>query len=339
MKKLPKYLSHIAFSMLVWGAFLLPSIASAYTTAHAQNTDYLNHSPLPSNATFIASFDPSYFTATGTSQSFITYLLWANTGTATSGAPFFFQLYRFSTGTYLDCQTQTYTPTTLGVNPVSAGWGQGSFRAMVLTGTACDMSANFTGDYGLREQYPTSPGQPVVYLPYVDWWRLTTDPSTSVIYEYQDTAIGISTTTTATYCNATYSGLSLGSDIANAMCNVIGFLFIPDSGTLNQFGSLSDVVQTKIPFSYYFGVKGVYDNLSASSTENLPTYGITLPDISSSTPLGSIIPTHIDFFSTTTISKYYPDAIRESMLTLGSFAIWVTLAITLYRRIVPHKTL
>jgi hypothetical protein len=60
--------------------------------------------------------------------------------------------------------------------------------------------------------------------------------------------------------------------------------------------------------------------------------------LSTTTPLGDIIPHNIDYFSTTTISKYYPDPIRETFLLLGTYAIWVGAIIGVYRRIVPHTT-
>lgn len=182
-----------------------------------------------------------------------------------------------------------------------------------------------------------------------DFWYgyITTDGTQSVpvapgIPGFTD--VGISTTSQQVYCNqnfSTSSGLldSLGQSIALGACNVGVFLFVPSQSALSQFYSLSSTSQSKIPFSYYYGIKNIFYGLTASSTENLPNWSIPFPNLSSTTPLGSIIPTTIPILSTSTIDKYYPTAIRETVLTLASFVIWVLVALVIYRRIVPNKAL
>jgi len=53
-------------------------------------------------------------------------------------------------------------------------------------------------------------------------------------------------------------------------------------------------------------------------------------------PTAAYTGSRIEFFSTTTISTYYPDSIRVTFLFLGACAIWVALIVHIYKRIVPH---
>lgn len=156
--------------------------------------------------------------------------------------------------------------------------------------------------------------------------------------------IGIATTTAAAFCqqnNATSTGFL--TDVTNgfgtAICYSFAFLFVPSQNALSQFSALASTTQSKIPFSYFFGLKDIYTSLTASSSVNLPTYSIDLPAFGTTTPLGNILPDNITFLSTSTIDTYYPTATREAFLFLGSSAIWLGLGFILYRRVVPHHTI
>jgi len=322
--------------------FLVPFSVHAYTTASAINTNYINLSPSDSS-TFLLYFSPSYLVATGTTQSIITYFLWTNTGTASSGAEFYFQGYRVSTGGNFDCQTSSYSADELAIPTEGAGWSNAAFLSLPVTGTECDLTTKFPlNDYGFKEHYPASPGQPIVIVPSPNWYIFTTDATSSIIYQYQNSAIGISTTTTAAYCNATYAGLSLGSDIANALCNVTGFLFVPSTQTLFAYQALNTNLSNKIPFSYFFDVKDILQGLTASTTGSGGNFQSVVIDFSSvdptaSTSMGHILPSHFEALSTTTIRTYVPDSVYNTLFLLMRSAIWVAVGLTLYRKVVPHK--
>lgn len=155
---------------------------------------------------------------------------------------------------------------------------------------------------------------------------------------------GVSTSTIQQFCNSTYA-TSTGwfSDISNGvtygLCTAFAFLFVPDQSILQRFSDLSSTTKSKIPFSYFYGINALYSSLTASSTANLPSYGYDLPVFGTTTAIGNVLPTHLDILSTTTISKYYPDSIRNTFLLLGSFAIWGSLILILYKRVVPDKVL
>jgi len=157
---------------------------------------------------------------------------------------------------------------------------------------------------------------------------------------------GIATTSQATYCNSNFStssGLfdSIGQSISIGFCQVGAFLFVPSTQSISNFQSLASTSQNKIPISYFYDINNYYVTLTASSSDTVPTFVIPLHDlnIGSSTPLGNLMP-NIDFFSTTTISKYLPDSIRVAMLFLASSAIWVGVLTYIWERTrrMKHKS-
>lgn len=158
-----------------------------------------------------------------------------------------------------------------------------------------------------------------------------------------DTSLGFSTTTTNVFCddNVPYDDSTIITAtityIPNGLCRVFGFLFIPSQTDLFVFSSLKDTAEQKIPFSYIFGIQNIVNGLIASSTENINTVDIPFPDIASSSPFGSFIPSHIGGLSTTSISTYMPDSVRLSLLNLQRVALWLAFAYLIYRRVIPEK--
>lgn len=182
----------------------------------------------------------------------------------------------------------------------------------------------------------TAPGTPATFR---GWWLVTTDTATSSIYTYQDSSLGISTSTAAIYCDASFSGSGLSAEIGNAMCNVVGFLFVPDQTSLNSFASLQSTFTTKIPFSYAYELQTIFLGLSASTTANLPILTLNFPNPASTTPLGNIVPTSVVGLSTSTIAMFLPDEVRLSLLSLQRVALWVGFVFLIYRRIIPHHVI
>jgi len=141
------------------------------------------------------------------------------------------------------------------------------------------------------------------------------------------------------FCNDAFaSSTGIGSTISNGFCIALGYLFVPTPDSINQFGDLGLQLQGRIPFSYFYDIQNSFNSQTASSS-SMQSLSISLPDISSSTPLGSLYPTNIGILSTTTIDKYLPNNIRVSMLFLASAAIWVSVGFMLYRRIVPKNVI
>jgi len=156
--------------------------------------------------------------------------------------------------------------------------------------------------------------------------------------------IGVATSSVATFCNtnfATSSGgflASVGQDISLGLCKVTSFLFVPNQNTLNQWQTLASTTVTKIPFSYVYEVYADFRTLSATTTENLPTYTADLTSLTlgSTTSFGNVLP-NLSILSQSTISTYLPAGIHDALFLLARSAIWLFVVLSLYRRIVPHK--
>lgn len=153
---------------------------------------------------------------------------------------------------------------------------------------------------------------------------------------------GFATSTVAQTCDnsfATSSGFldSVASSISNGMCRVLSFLFVPSPTVMSQYALLASTTQGKIPFSYVYGAQAIFSTLTASTTGNLVSVAYDLPNISSSTPLGSFYPTHIVGLSTSTISTYLPDSIRNTLLNMQRVVLWAGFLFLMYRRVIPHK--
>jgi len=171
------------------------------------------------------------------------------------------------------------------------------------------------------------------------WWLITTDTATSSIYEYQDTLLSVSTSSVQLYCDNLYTTSSIGGSIANGMCTVLAFLFIPDQETLNSFSTLQNTLAQKIPFSYGYDLQAIFQGLTASTSNNLSDIIIDFPQPASTSPLGSIIPLSITVLSTSTIGTYLPESVRQTFLGFQRVALWLSLAYLIYRRIIPHHVL
>lgn len=174
------------------------------------------------------------------------------------------------------------------------------------------------------------------------YYQLFSGSSPTSFFTPSPTYQGFASTTLASFCDssfATSSGFldSIGSSISNGMCRVFAFLFVPNPNILEQFGDLASTSLSKVPFSYVFGAQDIYTSLTASTTQNLPAVVINFPDISSSSPLGTIIPVQIVGLSTSTISTYLPDSIRVTLLNLQRVALWLGLVYFFYRKVIPDK--
>jgi len=154
---------------------------------------------------------------------------------------------------------------------------------------------------------------------------------------------GFSPTTTAQTCESNFATSSsffdsIGSSISNGFCRASLFLFAPSEQSLNQFLVLASSSQEKIPFSYVFGVYDQVNGLSATTTENVPTYTANLAavGIGSTTPIGNILP-NATWLSKATIDTYLPVGIHDALFFLARCGIWFVVIMMFYHRIVPHK--
>jgi len=151
---------------------------------------------------------------------------------------------------------------------------------------------------------------------------------------------GLSLSGAQDFCNDAFaSSTGIGATIANGLCVGLGFLFIPSSGSISQYADLSTGLSQVIPFSYGYDVASIFGGLEASTTQNFPTYSIGLSaiDFSSSTAMGPIFPSTLEFLSTTTINQFLPAGMHDLLYNLMIFIIWVEVAFVLYHKVVPKK--
>jgi len=231
-------------------------------------------------------------------------------------------------------QNEAFVPADTYIVDITYGYTVANLTTQFVVEGAPINTTGWSVSYGVQGTDPVYPDFIPQFALVADGFQITPTAASS----------GYLLSGAGAFCNSQF-GTSTGgvvgivTDFPNAMCQVAGYLFIPTPESLQQFGQLQPILQQKIPFSYMYGVGGIFTGLTASTTENLPTMGISMPVMGTTTPLGNVIPTHIEFFSTTTISKYYPDNVRESFLFLGGAAIWVGAVLVVYRRVVPHKVL
>lgn len=361
MKKTAQQLSRFVFGALL-AVFFNAGIASAATISHetvtASATGWEGFTyPLSTeydggSASLVTASGGWYWVSTSTVRA-LTTLLAYDDSTATSGTPFSFVVqYTNGGGTTIstNCVSSSYTPADLALSPKSSyspnsALANASFfyRTISFSGADCDMLT--WGPYYYRIAQIGN----VAVNPYahdsssgVDFsFFLVTDIATSsAIYQYQNTVIGVSTSSNAVYCNSSFGSLSIGSDFANALCNVGAFLFVPDTNTMDQYSLLASTLQGKIPFSYYYDVYGIVNNSSASTSDNMNTYGLSLGllDFSSSTAMGSILPAgNFEFFSSSTIGHFLPAGMHDLLYNMMIWAIWLDLMWLLYHKLMPAK--
>jgi len=331
MKKLPKYLSFIVMTMTGWGAFLLP-FANA-TTLYQQLTDnqgginYSCNAGGLSLASFVAPVSSNlsggyvYLFIQGASQDVAGFSFNVSTTASNAGS----------------ISTSANAPTIASTSPATSY--QLSFSSGSITaGTTYYVVANCS----------TSGG--VVFIPsqitgtnfygYVVDGGAESVPVAPGIPGF--TNIGIASSSQQIYCNSSFSTSSgflssIASDVANGLCNVTVFLFVPPQSSLSQFQLLASTTQSRIPFSYAYQLYTDFSGLSASSTANLPTWTLSFVGFASSSVLGPILPDHLTFFSTSTISTYLPDSTRLAMLFIERMGIWVGLVFYFYRKVIPDK--
>jgi len=356
MKKLPKYLSTFAFALAVWGAFLVPSgIAQGAVLLQQPNGPSVSSSPTAGQSwVFNLGQGNIIGSVTGVSLNY--------TGTAGSvGTWTFFtvNLTSYSDSGYVtqigDCQMRRLvSPSTSesGLLPandfsqsgVGCSLAYNSYIKMSVSGVSSGFGANSV-IYGVNQSVPpltTTSNNTDLAVPQfiIEGVNASLDPNLI----NSGNPSGVSTSTIQTYCSSSYStSTGLFSDLSNAVtygtCTAFAFLFVPNQDTLQDFSDLSSTTRSKIPFSYGYDIAGIFTGLNASTSQNFPTFTIGLGaiDFASSTAMGSIFPSNLDFLSTTTINRFLPAGMHDLLYNFAIFVIWVEVAFVLYRKVMPTK--
>jgi len=358
MKKLPQYLSAFALTMAIWGAFLVPSAQAQFISDPAVVSQLQSTSPgsvLNGTSAWVARI------GTGYSASTTGVNLYASTTIISPASQNFrVDIEGYTNSSYTGSATVCSYDSQ---NKIPAGFYNGIIAVdnfFQESGGGCVLKPNryytislsfstqtsaISQLYGVNQSvvpFSVTTNTVGVGVPFIMLKGLYSSLDPNLVNGGNPS--GISTSTIQAYCNSSYStSTGLFSDISNGVtygaCTAFAFLFVPNQNTLQGFQTLGSTAQSKIPFSYAYDVADIFGSLQASSTQNLPTYsiGLDIIDFSSSTAMGPIFPTSLDFLSTTTINKYLPPGMHDLLYNFAIFVIWVEVAFVIYRKIVPTK--
>jgi hypothetical protein len=347
MKKLPLWLS-LVLGAFIWGAFSIPVDAA---TIYQQLTDSSGQTVFISNhSTPIASFTTQSTNLIGTSATTSVLFVLTNNSNSVSIT------YGGNAPQLIICTTNGSCPSQFAsivlsecVN-VTIAPGESRFCGGFVTGSNGNTSWS-SGTYYIYTDDPHDGGNHAY---------LQTNLSSDFVYGYLSdqggnsipvapgipgfTDSGIATTSLQVYCNSNFSTSSglldnVGKSVSLGICNVSVFLFVPSQGAISQWQGLATTTRNKIPFSYYYDFRDIVNGSSASSSVNFSPFSIDFSsvDFSSSTSIGSLLPGRVDFLSTTTINRYLPTGMHDTIFVLMRSAIWIGVLFMFYRRIVPEK--
>jgi len=122
-----------------------------------------------------------------------------------------------------------------------------------------------------------------------------------------------------------------GNIFAEGLCIAGSFLFVPSPSTVGQFSELPSLIGERFPFSFITSAVDTWEDLTASTTSNSPTYTINLHDlgIGSTTALGNILP-NVTAFSSSTVMTYFPQGLFDALKALAGFAILLALVADIF---------
>jgi len=156
-----------------------------------------------------------------------------------------------------------------------------------------------------------------VYFPVVYSSTSQAIPANSSLWE------SLSVASSTTHCDS-------GNILSDGFCNVMVYLFVPNPNITNQYAGLVSTsspnsLSVRFPFSWMFGVKGLIDNTSASSSMNMVAPEIDFSSgISTTTPFGNFMP-KLTIFSTSTIQQYLPAGMWQLIYFLMQCSLWLSL--------------
>jgi len=343
MKTLPKYLTIIGFTMTVWGAFLVPQAQSATvyavsayvdkqiplatSTSNGPQGEYIRYpndtiykgwsGSISGTPISVPSFNRIAFFITDTNlttgQMSGSALFFNGSNQATSCAS-------GGTNIYVCNITATTTISDLSFVPsnVLGGWAVmgGSSLNPGVSDTGPDPAQQVTGGYAFL-LCDTTCGA------FVQRASLSASELLS----------GVSTSTVAATCDggvATSSGLldSIGSSIANGMCRVGVFLFVPSPGAISQWQAIGSQVVTKAPISYAVEVRDAYEAFVATSSETFPALSLNL-----GTTSGFLGGGNIELLSEDKVEQFAGSTALSLLRGLLASVFWLMAIAFVYRQI------
>jgi len=115
----------------------------------------------------------------------------------------------------------------------------------------------------------------------------------------------------------------LGADFGRGICRVARFLFVPGQSALNQWVSLRQKLDSRIPFSYVVQTIDFVTSFTPSSTSSVPSLTIST---------GTSTPIHVsaEVFSTSTLTRFIGTTRMAQLRSLMSLGIYLSFATAMY---------
>lgn len=108
----------------------------------------------------------------------------------------------------------------------------------------------------------------------------------------------------------------------DSICSVVGYLFVPSPGILDNFRGLT--LANKFPFSYIYNVKEIILSQTSNSSNQYPS--LTISTASSSIPMSVVL------FNASTSRQYIGDSEFNIFYALTKGMVWLGLAYYIFAR-------
>jgi len=126
-------------------------------------------------------------------------------------------------------------------------------------------------------------------------------------------------------CTPPNSILDVGGGVSYSLC----YMFVPSQAVFDQWADISDLLATKIPFSYVYSIETAVNDISlTTSSSSFPLISIPLSTVASSTVTGVIPDIEL---STSTISTYLTPTFHNALYALLIAAIWLNVGWLFFR--------
>jgi len=174
-----------------------------------------------------------------------------------------------------------------------------------------------TGSAPTHYAGPYSSGAPINYGALV--FPLVFNPASNSISTTSSLWSNITVASSSISCNT-------GNVFSDGFCSAISYLFVPDPQTLGGLFNLASTTESKFPFSWIFGVRTQFQNMSVASSTAMSTLSFNLGSlgIGSTSSMGNILP-NTEVFSKNTIETYISPTLWATFQSLIAAALWLLL--------------
>lgn len=104
-------------------------------------------------------------------------------------------------------------------------------------------------------------------------------------------------------------------------------------GGIFAFLNVPQLLQSKYPFSWFFDIADLYQQLQASSTEDVTAVELSYSSLDISSTTKNALPSSWVVFSTSTITQFIPTPVLDAWRLLMTAVIWMSVVAYLYRAI------